>query len=77
MPQNETGAGSRCKEPARHDQHPAKSTEPLSRATVTRGVASAVNPTTYRELGGWIAAAEHLNARVPAYAASAFLRLVP
>ena len=63
MPRNATRAGSRYQEPARHDQHPAKSTEPFSRATVTRGVAPVVDLAAYRELGGWAAAAEYLNAR--------------
>lgn len=33
-------AGSPRKEPARHDQHPAKSTEPLSGVTVPRSAAA-------------------------------------
>lgn len=60
MSRYETRAGPRHQEPARQDQHPAKSTDPRSHATVTRPVDELA---ARRELRSWIAAAEWLNAR--------------
>lgn len=53
-------AGPRHKEPARHDQHPAKSTDPRLASTLARPVDELA---ARRELRSWIAAAEWLNAR--------------
>lgn len=69
MPRSETRAGPRHKEPARHDQHPAKSTGPQPLATLARGISPPVDLTAYRALDSWAAAAEHLNARGLAAAA--------
>lgn len=72
-PPNDSAGGPSAQGAARHDQHPSKSTEPFSRATVTRGAARVVELAAYRELGGWVAAAEHLNARGLAAAVPASL----
>ena len=63
VPPDKNTGGPPTRGTARHDQHPAKSTKPLSGAKVTRGVAPVVDLAAYREFGGWVAAAEHLNAR--------------
>jgi len=43
-------------------RHPAKEIESPTRVTVTH-IEPVVDLAAYRELGGWAAAAEHLNAR--------------
>ena len=71
MSASATRAGPRHQEPARHVQHPAKSTDPLSCFTVTRPVDELAER---REPRSWIAATEWLNAR--GYAAAVPARLV-
>lgn len=74
MTQNAMRAGP-LQGPARHDHHvqrPAKSTDPRSPATISRNAADAYDLPSPREVDGYAAAAEYLNARrlaaaVPAY----------
>lgn len=51
MPRNEVRAGPLHKVPARHDQPPARDTDPHSPLTVAPSVAAAVELVRHREAG--------------------------